>query len=77
MGNFRKDKQGLYFQGELKADNYDDAVKELFQLKEIPKGFCVNADHEANGYSVIDKLGVQHIYELSPSEFYDKLMDLD
>jgi hypothetical protein len=72
-----KDKQGLYFQGELKAENYSDSVKELFQLKEIPKGFCINADYEANGYSIVDSRGVQHIYELSPSKFYDKLMDME
>lgn len=72
-----KDKQGLYFQGELKADNYSDAVKELFQLNEIPNGFCVNEDYEANGYSVVDSIGVQHIYELSPKEFYNHLMKME
>lgn len=71
-----KDRQGLYFQGELKADNYSDAIKELYQLKEIPKGFCVNDTHEANGYSVVDAKGVQHIYELSPEEFYNAFMKL-
>lgn len=71
-----KDKQGLYFQGELKADNYIDSVKELYQLNEIPSGFCVNTDYEANGYSVVDGNGVQHIYELSPKEFYNALMNL-
>lgn len=75
--NFKKDKQGLYYQGELKADNHADAIKELFHLDEIPKGFCVNADHEAEGYSVIDVNGVQHIYELSPNEFYDNLMKME
>jgi hypothetical protein len=74
---FKKDKQGLYFQGELKANSYVDAVKELFQLKEVPKGFCVNSDHVAEGYSVIDSNGVQHIYELSPSDFYENFMKLE
>lgn len=72
-----KDKQGLYLQGEFKAGNYSDAVKELFQLSEMPSGFCVNEDYEANGYSVVDIRGVQHIYELSPKEFYNQLMKLD
>ena len=74
---FKKDKQGLYFQGELKAVNYRDAVKELYKLTEIPKGFCVNEDHEANGYSVVNSKGVQHVYELSSSAFYDALMNLN
>ena len=68
--------EGLYYNGELKADTYFDAIKELYQLKTIPKGFCINEDHEANGYSIIDKFGVQHIYELYPDEFYDQLMRL-
>lgn len=72
-----KDKQGLYFQGEFKAGNYSDAIKELFQLEEIPIGFCVDEDHEANGYSVVDSNGIQHIYELSNSEFYNSLMNLN
>ena len=72
-----KDKQGLYFQGELKADNYNDAIKELYQLSEIPNGFCGNEDYEANGYSIVDGRGVQTIYELSPKEFYTQLMKLD
>lgn len=71
-----KDKQGLYFQGEFKAGNYSDAIKELYQLNEIPNGFCINEDYEASGYSVVDGNGIQHIYELSPSEFYDTLMNL-
>ena len=74
---FKKDKQGLYFNGEFKADNYSDAIRELYQLNEIPKGFCVNEDHEANGYSVVDSNGVQHIYELSPKEFYNAFMKLE
>lgn len=74
---FKKDKQGLYLNGEFKADNYSDAIRELYQLNEIPKGFCVNEDHEANGYSVVDSNGVQHIYELSPKEFYSAFMKLD
>ncbi len=77
MRKYRKDKQGLYFQGEFKADNWTDAVIELYQLNEIPNGFCVNEDYEANGYSVVDSRGVQHIYELSPKEFYNQLMKLD
>ena len=72
-----KDKQGLYFQGELKAGNYSDAIKELYQLKEIPNGFCVDSDYEANGYSVVDRNGIQHIYELSPNEFFNQLMRLN
>lgn len=47
--DLKKDKQGLYFNGGLKADNYCDAIKELYQLTEIPRGFCVNEDYEANG----------------------------
>lgn len=74
---FKKDKQGLYFNGEFKADNYLDAIRELYQLSEIPKGFCVSTDYEAEGYSIVDSRGVQHIYELSPSEFYNQLMKLD
>jgi predicted transcriptional regulator len=73
----KKDKQGLYFNEEFKADNYSDAIRELYQLNEIPKGFCVNEAHEANGYSVVDSVGVQHIYELSPKEFYNAFMKLD
>jgi hypothetical protein len=72
-----KDEQGLYYLGELKADNYSDAIKELYQLSEIPKGFCVCTEYEANGYSIVDAKGVQHIYELSPSEFYNALMKLE
>jgi predicted transcriptional regulator len=72
-----KDKKGLYFQGDFKAGNYCDAVRELYQLNEIPDGFCVNEDYEANGYSLVDSNGVQHIFELSPKEFYNQLMKLD
>ena len=75
--SFKKDKQGLYFQGELKADNYRDAVRELYKLTEIPKGFYVDEDHEAEGYSVIDSKGVQHIYELSSTNFYEAFMGLN
>lgn len=75
--NFKKDQQGLYYQGELKATAYSEAVKELFQLKEIPAGFSVNEDYEAEGYSVVDSRGVQHIYELSLKEFYNALMKLE
>lgn len=69
-----KDKQGLYFQGEFKTSNYTDSIKEIFQLNEIPNGFCVNANYEANGYSIIDSNGIQHVYELNPTRFYDELM---
>ena len=72
-----KDKKGLYFQGEFKAGNYSDAVKELYQLNEIPNGFCVNEDCEANGYSIVDGNGIQHIYELSPKEFYKAFLNLE
>ena len=72
-----KDKQGLYFNGQLIADNYSDAIKELYKLSAIPNGFCVNEDHEANGYSVVDSNGVQHIYEHSAKEFYSAFMNLD
>lgn len=72
-----KDKSGLYFQGEFKSANYSDAINELFQLNEIPNGFCVNEDYDASGYSVIDTNGVQHIYDLSPKEFYNQLMKLE
>ena len=71
-----QDKQGLYLQGKLKAANYSDAVKELFQLSIIPGGFCIDEDYEANGYSVIDANGVQHVYELSPKEFYNAFMNI-
>lgn len=71
-----KDQQGLYFQGKFKANTYNDAIKELYELKEIPEGFCVNENHAANGYSVVDANGIQHIYELSPSEFYNEFMKL-
>jgi predicted transcriptional regulator len=37
----------------------------------------VNAGYEANGYSVVDGNGIQHIYELSPKEFYNAFMKLD
>ncbi len=74
---YKKDKQGLYFNGELKADNYSDAIRELYQLNEIPKGFCVNESHEADGYSVVDSNGVQHIYELSPIDFYSSFMKIN
>ena len=71
-----KDKQGLYFQGEFKAGNCSDAIKELYSLDEIPGGFCVNEDYEANGYSVVDSKGIQHIYDLAPKDFYNELMML-
>lgn len=71
-----KDKPGLYYLGELVATGYIAALKELYQLETIPNQFCVNTDYEANGYSVVDNSGIQHIYELSPHEFYEALMNL-
>lgn len=71
-----KDIQGLYFQGSLIAATYSEAVKRLFEMESIPKGFSVNADHEAEGYSVVDSKGVQHIYELDSNKFYDKLINI-
>jgi predicted transcriptional regulator len=71
------DKQGLYFNGNLVADNYRDAIKDVYQLNDIPKGFTINQDEPANGYSVIDSNGIQHIYELSPIKFYNALSNLN
>lgn len=73
---FKKDTHGLYLNGELKGENYTDAIKYLFRLDEIPKGFCVDEDYEADGYSVVDSNGVQHNYEFSQKEFYKALMEL-
>ena len=73
---FKKDKKGLYYQGERVAKTYAEAVKVLYQLNTVPQGFCVSTDYEAKGYSVIDSRGVQHIYELDPAMFYDKFMEL-
>jgi predicted transcriptional regulator len=73
---FTKDQQGLYDAGNLVAISYLDSLKYLYQLENIPDGFCVNEDYEAKGYSVVDSRGVQHIYELSPKEFYNALMEL-
>ena len=72
-----KDKKGLYFKGEFKAGSYNDAIKELYQLNKISSAFCVNEDYEANFYSVVDDDGIQHIYELSPKEFYRAFMNLE
>lgn len=77
MTNFKKDQQGLYYRGELKATSYIGALKEVYQLQEIPDGFCVNDSYAAKDYSVIDKNGVQHIYDLSPASFYNSLMKLE
>lgn len=63
--------------GEFRTGNYIDAVKELYEMKEIPSGFCVDENHMASGYSVVDSRGVQHIYELSPIAFYTALLMLD
>ena len=71
------DKKGLYYMGEFKTGNFTDAVKELYEMMEIPSGFCVDESYKAFGYSVVDSRGVQHIYELSPSAFYAALMNLD
>jgi hypothetical protein len=72
-----KDIQGLYFKGSLIAITYSEAVKRVFEMESIPKGFYVNEDHPANGYSVVDSKGVQHIYDLLPSKFYSELMNLN
>ena len=72
-----KDKQGLYFNGEFKADNYFDAIRELYQMDEIPNGFCVNDSQEAIGYSVVDSNGIQHVYEVSSKDFYKAFMQLN
>lgn len=77
MKTFKKDKQGLYFQGEFKSASYQDAIKEVYQLDEVPSGFCINADHKANGYSIVDSDGIQHIYDLNAVEFYDNFMNLE
>lgn len=70
------DKPGLYYNGELKAENYVDALLELYGLENLPARFCVDEDYDASGYSIIDNLGIQHIYELSPREFYNNVMSL-
>lgn len=72
-----KDIQGLYFKGALIAITYSEAIKRVFEMNEVPKGFCVDESHQAIGYSVVDSNGVQHIYELSPSKFYSELMNLN
>ena len=77
MGNFKKDKPGLYLNGKLIMDGYLESIKEIYQLENVPAGFCVNSTYEANGYSIVDTNGVQHIYELSPYEFYNNLMKQD
>lgn len=77
MENFKKDKKGLYLNGKLIADGYLESIKEIYQLENVPAGFCVNSAYEANGYSIVDTNGVQHIYELSPDEFYNNLMKMD
>ena len=77
MENFKKDKKGLYLNGKLIADGYLESIKEIYQLENVPAGFCVNSAYEANGYSIVDTNGVQHIYELSPYEFYNNLMKMD
>jgi len=71
------EKKGLYYKGELKAEDWNHAVKELYELNAVPSNFIVCEDHEAWGYSVIDAKGVQHIYELSPEKFYRAFMRLE
>ena len=72
-----KNKQGLYFNGEFKAENYSDAIRELYQINEIPRGFCLNDTYEAIGYSVVDSNGIQHNYEVSSKDFYNAFMQLN
>lgn len=72
-----RDIQGLYYQGGLVAITYSESIKRIFDLDTIPKGFCVNEDHPAIGFSIIDEKGIQHIYELDNRKFYDKLMKLE
>ena len=73
----KKDKPGLYFNGEFKASNYENSIMEIFKLSEFPEDFKLNTKHQANGYSIIDNRGVQHIYDLNPGNFYNKLTDLE
>jgi hypothetical protein len=72
-----KDIQGLYFQGLLIAITYSESIKKVFEMESIPKGFSVNEDHPANGYSLVDSNGIQHIYDLEPLKFYSELMNLN
>lgn len=72
-----KDKKGLYYLGIFQTDSYTTAIKKIYELSEVPNGFCVDANYNATGYSVVDCNGVQHIYELNPTKFYDALMKLD
>jgi hypothetical protein len=71
-----KDKQGLYLNGNFESVSYSESLKSIFGLSEIPKGFMVNADNPANGYSIVDSNGVQHVYELDPIKFYEALSNL-
>lgn len=41
------DKQGLYLNGKLIADGYLESIKEIYQLENVPAGFCVNSAYEA------------------------------
>ena len=72
----KKNKTGLYFKGKFMTASYIGAIKELFGLKKIPDGFCIDEDHNACGYSIVDNFGIQHIYELCHAEFYSALMRL-
>jgi hypothetical protein len=71
-----KDKQGLYLNGKFQTASYSESLKSIFGLSEIPKGFMVDEDYEANGYSIVDTRGVQHVYELDPIKFYEALSNL-
>lgn len=59
----KKDKPGLYRNGEFITDSFLDAGKE------IKKG--------QKGLSIIDSKGIQHILELSEEDFYVALMEMD
>lgn len=69
--------QGLYYYGNFVTKSYEEAIKIIFQCDQIPENFVINADYEALGYSVIDKKGIQYIYELDHKKFYEKLMSME
>jgi hypothetical protein len=73
----QKDIQGLYYQGGLVAITYSESIKIIFDLDAIPKRFCVDEDHPAIGFSIVDINGIQHIYELNNRKFYSELMKLE
>jgi hypothetical protein len=68
-----KDKKGLYLNGEFKTANYRQALALMYDNSNVN---IVIEDFDYSGYSVIDGNGVQHVFELSPSKFIDKLMNL-